>query len=152
MIITEGYTDAVFIRALARPRAARSSWRAFMSSTREEPNGSSFKRSLPAPRLSSLSLRLLDYDDNGKRAQSQLEDFGWSKTREILSLGTWAGKCTHGHPVEIEDLIPQRVSEKIVGMLGEAEAVTAKRGCGVHGTTSSVTLGSSGLSRSCRKS
>ena len=75
-------------------------------------------------------IALLDYDDNGKRAQSQLEDFGWSKKREILSLSTWSGKCARGHAVEIEDLIPQGVSEKIVGMLGEAEAVTAKRVCG----------------------
>ena len=41
-------------------------------------------------------IALLDYDDNGKRAQSQLEDFGWSKKREILSLSTWSGKCARG--------------------------------------------------------
>ncbi|MEB3032094.1 hypothetical protein KV113_11065, partial [Mycolicibacter sp. MYC340] len=72
---------------------------------------------------------LLDADESGKHAQSQLEGFGWSKTREIVNLGTWPGKCAHGHDVEIEDLIPSAVSEKIVKLLGESAAVTAKRQC-----------------------
>ncbi len=129
VIITEGYTDAVFIRA-----ACAAAGRPDLMEGLHVIEAGGAKRIIVQAVLARSAtelpvVALLDFDDNGKRAQSQLEDFGWSKTREILSLGTWAGKCTHGHPVEIEDLIPQSVSVKIVAALGESEAVTAKRGC-----------------------
>ncbi|MER7251703.1 AAA family ATPase [Kribbella sp. NPDC000426] len=129
VIITEGYTDAEFIRA-ACAAAGRSE---LMEGIHVIEAGGAKRIIVQAVLARSATelpvVAMLDFDENGKRAQSQLEDFGWSKTREILSLGTWTGKCAHGHAVEIEDLIPQSVSEKIVGMLGEPEAVTAKRRC-----------------------
>lgn len=130
VIITEGYTDAVFIRAACAVAGRQE----LMDGIHVIEAGGAKRIIVQAVLARSATelpvIALLDYDDNGKRAQSQLEDFGWSKTREILSLSTWSGKCARGHAVEIEDLIPQGVSEKIVGILGEAEAVTAKRVCG----------------------
>lgn len=130
VVITEGYTDAVFIQA-----ACAAAGRPELMDGLHVIEAGGAKRTIVQAVLAQSAtelpvVALLDYDDNGKRAQSQLEDFGWSKTREILSLSNWPGKCSHGHSVEIEDLIPQRVSEKIIEMLGETEAVTAKRVCG----------------------
>lgn len=73
---------------------------------------------------------ILDADDAGRDARSRLEDFGWSKTREIIGLASWPGICNKSHDVEIEDLIPGPLAEKIIERLGESDAVTKKLACG----------------------
>lgn len=130
VVITEGYTDAVFIRA-----ACDVAGKSELTSGLHVIEAGGAKRIIVQAVLARSAtelpvVALLDFDDEGRRAQSQLEDFGWSKTREILSLGTWPGKCPHGHSVEIEDLIPSAVAERIIAMIGESAAVTAKRMCG----------------------
>lgn len=130
VVITEGYTDAVFIRA-----GCEAAGRPELMEGLHIIEAGGAKRIIVQAVLARSATQLpvvalLDFDDEGKRAQSQLEDFGWSKTREILSLGTWPGKCSHGHPVEIEDLVPPAIAERIVAVLGESTAVTAKRACG----------------------
>ncbi|MCO7237927.1 AAA family ATPase [Aeromicrobium sp. CnD17-E] len=130
VVITEGYTDAVFVRAACEV-AGRPE---LMDGLHVIEAGGSKKMIVQAVLARSATqlpvVALLDSDDNGRRAQSQLEDFGWSKTREILSLSKWPGRCAHQHDVEIESLIPEPVALKIVSTLGEPAAVTAKRACG----------------------
>lgn len=129
VIITEGYTDGAFVRAacaaVGRPE--------LMDGLHVIEAGGAKRVIVQAILARSATelpvVALLDYDDEGKRAQGQLESFGWSKTREIFSLGTWPNKCPHGHPVEIDDLVPVSVSDRIIAMLGESAAVTAKRRC-----------------------
>lgn len=130
VVITEGYTDAAFIRA-ACSVAGRPE---LMDGVHVIEAGGARRIIVQAVLAESATklpvVALLDSDESGRQAQSQLETFGWSKTREILSLSKWPGKCAHGHPVEIEDLIPSAVSERIIAQLGESQAVIAKRHCG----------------------
>lgn len=129
VVITEGYTDGEFIRA-----ACDAAGRQELVRDLHLIEAGGAKRIIVQAVLARAAtdlpvVALLDFDDEGKRAQTQLEAFGWSKTREIVSLGTWAGKCKHNHQVEIEDLIPQSIAAKLIEQLGEAIAVTAKRQC-----------------------
>lgn len=129
VIITEGYTDAAFVRA-----ACAAAGRPDLMDGLHIIEAGGAKRVIVQAILARSAtelpvVALLDYDEEGKRAQGQLENFGWSKTREILSLGTWPHRCRHGHTVEIDDLVPASASDRIIEMLGEAAAVTAKRRC-----------------------
>ena len=129
VLITEGFTDGVFLRT-----ACDAAGQPELMDGLHIIEAGGAKRIIVQAVLARAAtdlpvVALLDFDDEGKRAQSQLEAFGWSKTREIVSLGTWAGKCKHNHQVEIEDLIPQHIATKIINLLGEPIAVTAKRNC-----------------------
>jgi putative ATP-dependent endonuclease of OLD family len=129
VVITEGHTDGVFIRT-----ACEAASRPELMDGLHIIDAGGAKRIIVQAVLARAAtdlpvVALLDFDDEGKRAQGQLEAFGWSKTREIVSLGTWAGKCKHNHQAEIEDLIPQSIAAKIIDQLGEPIAVTAKRQC-----------------------
>ncbi|WP_426246546.1 ATP-dependent nuclease [Nocardioides sp. LHG3406-4] len=129
VVITEGYTDGVFIRT-----ACEAAGRSELMDGLHIIDAGGAKRIIVQAVLARAATDLpvvavLDFDDEGKRAQGQLEAFGWSKTREIVSLGTWAGRCKHNHQAEIEDLIPHSIAAKIIDQLGEPIAVTAKRQC-----------------------
>lgn len=129
VVITEGYTDGEFIRA-----ACDAGGRQELMDGLHIIDAGGAKRIIVQAVLARAAtelpvVALLDFDEEGKRAQSQLEAFGWSKSREIVSLATWSGKCKHSHQVEIEDLIPQSIAAKLIDQLGEAAAVTAKRQC-----------------------
>lgn len=129
VVITEGYTDGAFIRA-----ACVSAGRPELIDGLHIIEAGGARRIIVQAVLAQSAtelpvVALLDADESGKQAMSQLEGFGWSKTREIVSLGMWPGRCARGHDVEIEHLIPVAVSDKIVKLLGEPEAITAKRRC-----------------------
>ena len=130
VLILEGYTDGAFLRA-----GCQAAGRSYLLDGIHLIEAHGAKRIIVQAVLARAAtelpvVALLDWDENGKKAQGQLEDLGWSKTREILSLITWPDRCPHNHPVEIEDLIPGPVSERIISGLGEEIAVTAKRSCG----------------------
>lgn len=129
VVITEGYTDGEFIRA-ACAVAGRTE---LVTGLHFIPAGGAKRMIIQAVLAQSATqlpvVALLDFDDNGRAAQSQLENFGWKKNLEILNLNNWPERCAKNHPVEIEDLISERVAEKIISLLGESNAVTAKRKC-----------------------
>lgn len=130
VVITEGYTDAVYLRSGCAVAGRPDLMEGLHVIEAGGAKGVIVQAVLAQSATELPVVALLDFDDEGKRAQSQLEAFGWSKTREIVSLIAWPGRCAHGHPVEVEDLIPKGVAERIIIMLGEPEAVTAKRFCG----------------------
>lgn len=65
-------------------------------------------------------LALVDHDDMGRSSAGRLEDFGWRKNRQIISLSGWPGRCSRNHDVEIEDLLPPSAALKVGTDLGDA--------------------------------
>ncbi len=129
VLVTEGYTDGEFLR-IACEVANRPD---LLDGIHVIPAGGATKVVLHSVLAKSATqlpvLALLDADDNGRSARSKLEDFGWSRTRDIVSLAEWPGKCRHSHDVEIESLIPADICGLVVSEVGESDAVTAKRAC-----------------------
>lgn len=130
VLVTEGYTDGMFIR-IACEAAGRPE---LMQGVHVIPaNGASkvvFQSVLTASATELPVIALVDFDDNGRSAQRQLEAFGWSKKKEIISLGIWPGRCPADHDVEIESLIPARVCERIAAKVVDDTPIVATRVCG----------------------
>ncbi|MFE5670931.1 ATP-dependent endonuclease [Agromyces sp. NPDC056523] len=130
VVVTEGYTDGLFLQACCK------------ASGRDElleglhfvpAHGAS--KVVPQAILAAAGTTLpviavLDHDDNGRAAADKLKSFNWEPTKRILSLSKWPGKCSRGHDVEIEDLLPPGVVNAIVSEVGEDAAVDAKVRCG----------------------
>ena len=74
-------------------------------------------------------IALLDYDDMGRSAQEKLQSFGWKASKDILSLSSWKQRCSNGHDVEIEDLIPRAVADKVTKSIGEELSIDEKVEC-----------------------
>lgn len=129
VLVTEGYTDGEFLRM-----ACAATGRDELLDGIYIVNAGGAKKVVFQAILASAAtdlpvVALLDKDENGKAAQKALEGFGWSKSRELLSLTAWPGCCPHGHDVEIEDLVPMQLRERIVAKIGELNAVDNKLNC-----------------------
>jgi len=119
VVVTEGYTDSLFLRYglkaagrtdlidgihfIAAGGAKKVVMQAVLASTATE---------LPV-------LALLDRDPHGRSAEETLGEFGWRRDEQILSLSSWYERDC-GHDVEIEDLLPKSMVEKISRSLGDA--------------------------------
>jgi hypothetical protein len=129
VVITEGYTDGEFLRiacnAAGRPE--------LLDGIHFIQAGGAKKVVLQAILARSATdrpvLALLDHDDQGRAAISKLQDFGWSKNQEILSLAAWPDKCGKGHDVEVEDLIPSSLWGDVIKRVGELDAIDSKQNC-----------------------
>lgn len=130
VLITEGYTDGAYL-AIACEAAGRSD---LLQGVHVIAAGGAKKVVFQAILAKSATelpvVAVLDLDDHGRSAQRHLADFGWSKTREIISLGDWPGNCRKGHDIEIEDLIPATMCEPIIDILGSTVALDGTVQCG----------------------
>lgn len=119
VVVTEGYTDSLFLRygLEAASRGDLIDGIYFINA------GGAKKVVMQAILASNATevpvLALLDRDPHGKSAQEALGDFGWRRDEQILSLKFWYGQDC-GHDVEIEDLLPKSMVEKISRSLGDA--------------------------------
>jgi hypothetical protein len=129
VVITEGYTDGEFLR-IACDAAKRPG---LLDGIHFIQAGGAKKVVFQAILARSATdrpvLAVLDHDDQGRAAISKLEDFGWSKNKEILSLAAWPHKCRKGHDVEVEDLIPSSLWEDVIKRVGEFDAIDSKQKC-----------------------
>ena len=130
VVVTEGYLDNLFLRygLQAAGRSDLIEGIYFINA------GGAKKVVLQAILADSATevpvLALLDRDPHGKSAEETLGDFGWRKDEQILSLSSWYGrKC--GHDIEIEDLLPASVTDKISKSLGDSAHDSWER-CGVE--------------------
>jgi len=130
VLITEGFTDGAYLKIACEAAGRKDLLDGLHIIAAGAAKKVVFQAVLAKSATSLPVVALLDLDENGRSAQRRLEDFGWNKGREILSLGTWKGKCAKQHDVEIEDLIPVTVSEAIVDDIGEATALDGKIKCG----------------------
>ncbi|WP_237606266.1 AAA family ATPase [Rhodococcus sp. JG-3] len=106
VVITEGYTDDRFLR-YALEAAGKSD---LIDGLHFLPANGSKKVVFQAVLAESATdvpvIAIVDFDEMGKKAADRLEDFGWKKTVQILSLNAWPDRCKRNHDVEIEDLLP----------------------------------------------
>lgn len=129
VLITEGYTDGQFLR-WACDIAGRAELMNGIHVISANGAGKVIFQAVLAKSATDLPVvALLDHDDQGREAQKQLESFGWTKKQEILSLLTWPGRCNKSHDVEIEHLLPTRVTEKISSRVGD-HAIDGSIRCG----------------------
>lgn len=129
VVITEGYTDALFIQHVC----AATDRDYLLEGIYFRDAGSAAKvvtQALLTEVGTSLPvIALLDADDQGKAAQEKLTSFNWSTKKNVLMLSDWPGACKQ-HPIEIEDLLPQRAVDALVKRMGELEAVDRTQRCG----------------------
>lgn len=129
VLVTEGYTDGEFMR-MACEAARRHD---LLDGIHVINAGGAKKVVFQAILVSAATdlpvVALLDKDENGKAAKKTLEGFGWSTTRELLVLTAWPGCCTRDHDVEIEDLIPVHLRERIIKKIGQNNAVDNMVNC-----------------------
>lgn len=130
IVITEGYTDGLFI-GVGCDVAGQSD---LLKDVHFIPAGKAAQvvvQAILATAASDLPvLALLDFDDNGRAARDRLKEMNWSPKKELLVLSEWPDRCVKNHDVEIEDLLPNGVTEKLIKLAGgEAAAVDAKENC-----------------------
>lgn len=128
VLVTEGFTDGEYLR-LACAVAGKDH---LLADLHIVPAGGAAKVVSQAVLAKSATVlpvvALFDHDAIGRAAQGRLEQFGWKKNRDIVSLLLWPNGCRK-HDVEIEDLIPVSVCEKIIGELGETNGLDGKIKC-----------------------
>jgi hypothetical protein len=129
VVITEGYTDCKYLH-IACDAAGR---RDLLDGVHFIQAGGASKVIFQAVLAHHATERpvvaVLDHDEHGRAAASKLQDFGWTKTKELLSLSAWPEKCPKGHDVEIEDLIPSSLWEDVIKKVGEVEMIDKKEKC-----------------------
>lgn len=138
VLVTEGYMDGAFLR-IGCDVAGRSD---LLDGIYIIDSGGAKQVVVQAVLAESATelpvVALLDFDQPGRAARDQLAGFGWKSSRSILSLGSWRGRCTNDHDVEIEDLIAPRVARKVTAALGASAGVDretpckTKKGTGTH--------------------
>ncbi|NYI37112.1 ATP-dependent nuclease [Aeromicrobium tamlense] len=132
VVITEGYTDGFFVQTGCKVASREQ----LLDGIHFIPAGKAAQvvvQAILATAASDLPVvALLDFDDNGRAARDRLKDMNWNPKRELLMLSDWPNKCKKGHDVEIEDLIPNTVVEKLIAKSGgEAAAIDGKENCDV---------------------
>lgn len=129
IVITEGYTDDLFLRLVLEANGHAELLDGFVF----VPAGKAEKVVLQAIAARAASsapvIALLDSDDQGRAARDKLKAFQWSTTRDIVMLGEWPGACASHPDVEIEDLLPLSAVEKLIAKIGEGKAIDGWRGC-----------------------
>jgi putative ATP-dependent endonuclease of the OLD family len=129
VVITEGYTDGEFLRiacdAAGRPELLEAIHFIQAGGAKKVV----FQAILARSATDRPVVAVLDHDDQGRAAISKLEDFGWSKNKELLSLAAWPEKCGKGHDVEVEDLIPSSLWDDVIKRVGELDAIDSKQKC-----------------------
>ncbi len=130
IVVTEGYTDEQFLR-YGLAAAGRL----------DLIDGVEFKHAGGAKKVAAQAvltqaatdlpvLALLDHDEHGREATKHLTHFNWRTNEEIISLKEWPERCPNQtHDIEIEDLIPPQVAERVSARLG-ADAYDATLRCG----------------------
>lgn len=130
VVITEGYTDELFLRACCQA-AGRDDLLDGLHFVPAHGASKVVPQAILAGAGTALPvIAVLDHDDNGRAAAEKLKSFNWESNKRILSLSKWPGRCSRGHDLEIEDLLPSGVVIGIVEELGEDVAVDAKVRCG----------------------
>jgi len=137
VVVTEGFTDGFFIEVYCRAAG-----RADLVEGVKFLPARGTKRLIPAAILAKAAtarpvIALIDWDENGKVARDRLiamED-DWNKNTNVLSLEKWPARCTSGHDVEIEDLLPPQVVKALIAELGEDVAVDGTLNCRKSGVT-----------------
>lgn len=137
VLVTEGYLDELFLRA-ACEAAGRSDE---LYGIHVIHSGGAKKTIVQATLARAATqapvIVLVDHDQAGRSAGSDLSDLGWKRDRDLLSLDKWPDRCKHSeHDVEIEDLLPMAARDAIVDELGESVAVDGKQRCGSGWQTS----------------
>lgn len=120
VVVTEGYTDQQFLRygLSAAGRLDLIEGIHFIYA------GGAKKGVAQAVLVGSATdlpvLALLDHDEHGREALKHLDHhFNWRTNEEIITLREWPGRCRdQGHDIEIEDLIPPHVAERVSAELG----------------------------------
>lgn len=129
VVITEGYTDGLFIKQVCEATGRQD----LLGGIHFKPAGSAAKVVLQAILTEAGTglpvIALFDTDDQGKAAQERLTKFEWSTKQNVILLNTWPQACRR-HPVEIEDLLPQRAVDPLVKKVGVQEAVEKTQRCG----------------------
>jgi|GEM_PF-1926255 len=130
IVVTEGYTDEQFLRyGLAAVGRVD-----LIDCVEFKHAGGANKVAAQAVLTRSATdlpvLALLDHDEHGREAGKHLTHFNWRMNEEIISLKEWPGRCTdQTHDIEIEDLIPPHVAERVSAALGD-DAYDATLRCG----------------------
>jgi putative ATP-dependent endonuclease of the OLD family len=132
VVITEGYTDGQFLR-YGLEAAGRLE---LIDGIRFIDAGGAKKVAVQAVLAKSCTdvpvIALLDHDEHGRVARTDLDHFNWRSNEGILSLKEWPGKCSdQSHDIEIEDLIPPNAAQKVGSALG-GDAYDATLRCGTR--------------------
>jgi hypothetical protein len=120
VVVTEGHTDAAFLRS-----AARVCGRHDLVETVHFVSAESAKNVVPqslvlAGGTALPVIALLDHDEQGRAAADKLVSCSWSKKRQILSLNVLSSQaCAMQHDIEIEDLFTSSMWERMIASSGE---------------------------------
>ncbi|RFZ34006.1 Chromosome partition protein Smc [Mycobacterium marinum] len=130
VVVTEGYTDEQFLRyglaAAGRLELIEGIHFAHAGGAKEV----AAQAVLTASATQVPVLALLDHDEHGRAAVTDLTHFHWRKNEEIISLRDWPRRCKdQSHDIEIEDLIPSHIAGIVSEALGE-DAYDATQRCG----------------------
>lgn len=129
VVITEGHTDGEFLRIACRAAGRAELLEGIHIISAGGAKKVVFQAILARSATDRPVVAILDHDDQGRAAISKLEDFGWGKNKELVTLASWPDKCPKGHDVEIEDLIPSSLWEDLIKRVGELEAIDSKQKC-----------------------
>jgi hypothetical protein len=126
-IITEGYTDAEYLRTAMRLLGRES-----LSEIIEVvPSNGTNKQTLEAILLKNstpqLVMAMLDNDTNGRNARDLLKKFQWSESKDIVVLPKRGDKCQHDH--EVEDMWPVELLESAIMANGGDDAIEKMERC-----------------------
>lgn len=129
VVITEGYTDGEFLRIACKVAGRGDLLEGIHIISAGGAKKVVFQAILARSATDRPVVAVLDHDDQGRAAISKLEDFGWAKNKELVSLASWPDKCSKGHDAEIEDLIPSSLWEDVIKRVGELDAIDSKQKC-----------------------
>ena len=129
VVITEGYTDGEFLRIACHAAGRAELLEGIHIISAGGAKKVVFQAILARSATDKPVVAILDHDDQGRAAISKLEDFGWGKNRDLVTLASWPDKCPKGHDAEIEDLIPSSLWEDLIKRVGELEAIDSKQKC-----------------------
>ena len=128
VVITEGYTDGLFIRQCCEAVGRKD----LLDGLHFIPAGRAANvvpQAILAEAATELPvIALLDYDESGKAAVEKLRSFSWEPAKRILSLRSWPGACPH-HDIEIEDLLPAAPVATLIEKLGNQVALDGTEKC-----------------------
>lgn len=130
VVITEGFTDGEFLRIGCKAAGREELLDGIHIISAGGAKQVVFQAVLARSVTERPVIAILDHDDQGRAAKSKLEDFGWTKNKDLLTLSAWPDRCPKGHDVEIEDLIPSSLWAVIIKHVGELEAIDSKQKCG----------------------